>query len=146
MASLLLVEIRFPNLQRPIVEFSIENKHALNVRESRIAKSKLGKQRQQQQMNETNKDKRRTFPDKKPFTALDDTKRVMRKAGMKPLPSHLGPKMRHRDRKENKGKKAAPKTQKNNVVNKKAKWKKSRKQLRSEKGRQKMVAKYLTIT
>ncbi|KHN87038.1 RNA-binding protein 28 [Toxocara canis] len=77
----------FSDERRPIVEFSIENLSALRFRESRVTKSKekLAKGTEEKGMSE------------KTRREVEETKREMAAGGQKPLPSHVGPKIRHRD-------------------------------------------------
>ncbi|KAK7476216.1 hypothetical protein BaRGS_00032570, partial [Batillaria attramentaria] len=75
--------------KRPIVEFSLENRRALEVQEKRREKSKVAQKRERKQAKAVNPQKQQ-----------DKIARAQH-TGPKGLPKHFGPKIRHRDR--NKG-------------------------------------------
>lgn len=78
--------------KRPIVEFSLENRRALELQEKRREKSKKAHKQEGKQPVPVNSQKQQ-----------DRIARVQHK-GPKGLPKHFGPKIRHRDRSKQKGK------------------------------------------
>uniref|UniRef100_A0A914UHE8 RRM domain-containing protein n=1 Tax=Plectus sambesii TaxID=2011161 RepID=A0A914UHE8_9BILA len=126
----------FTDVKRPIVEFSIENMSALNIKRSRVEKSKqpMGAKRHTTATTAVG-----PIAAKRAKTDLDATKREIAAGGRKAFASHVGPKIRHRD----KGKKAkrsdapAPAGKKPKAS---ASNKKSRKVVREEKAGRKSTS------
>ena len=91
----------FSNQQRPIVEFSIENKKALNARQKRMEKS-----REKNPNFNKSGDKKRPTKSNQKFGKVAETDSVpdekprfsgsQSKPGQTQLPTHTGPKIRHR--------------------------------------------------
>ncbi|KAL8620920.1 hypothetical protein ACOMHN_044067 [Nucella lapillus] len=88
----------FGDQRRPIVEFSLENKKALEAKQKRLEKSKVQAAKKQQE-GESNSNKRN-----KPKLQADKTQdriaKAMHPGAPKGMPKRFGPKIRHKKRQQ----------------------------------------------
>ncbi|CAG0909403.1 unnamed protein product [Cyprideis torosa] len=107
----------FTALRRPVVEFSVENKAALEAKEKRavrsreknptfIAKHKINTVREAPPVKQNSKKRSRNALDEEDQTEEPQTKRAFMglaaEQGNKKVPAHLNPKIRHRNMRDQK--------------------------------------------
>ena len=97
------LQLFFP--QRPIVEFSVENRAALNARQQRTQKSRENLKKGKPENNASNKTAKSNIPDALELPEYSGAKSDPK---IKQLPSHSGPKIRHKKRPNPSASEAAP--------------------------------------
>lgn len=91
--------------QRPIVEFSVENRAALNARQQRTQKSRENLKKGKSENNAGDKATKSNIPSKQGLPEFSGAKADPK---IKGLPSHSGPKIRHKKRSNQNASEAAP--------------------------------------